>query len=55
MTLIIVLLVVHGCQCLVQVGNNIELELDTVGRQFEPGYRWCPCGVTWDAVPEQSW
>ena len=23
----------------------------TVGRQFEP----CPCGVTWDVVPEQSW
>ena len=38
--------------CLVQVGNDIEL--DTVGRQFEP-YRWRPCGVTWDAVPEQSW
>ena len=44
-------------QCLVLVGNDIELdpvELDTVGRQFEP-YRWHPCGVTWDAVPEQSW
>ena len=23
------------------------------GRQFEP-YRWRPCRVTWDAVPEQS-
>ena len=43
-----------GLRCLqvVQVGNDIEL--DTVGRQFEP-YRWHPCGVTWDAVPEQSW
>ena len=30
-----------------------DTELDTVGRQFEP-YRWRPCGVTWDAVPEQS-
>ena len=38
--------------CLVQVGNGIEL--DTVGRQFEP-YRRHPCGVTWDVVPEQSW
>ena len=36
--------------CLVQVGNAIEL--DTVGRQFEP-YRWSPCGVTWDFDPEQ--
>ena len=41
----------------VQVGNDIEL--DTVGRQFQP-YRWRPCGLTgrtWDAsaVPEQSW
>ena len=35
--------------CLVQVGNGIEL--DTVGRQFEP-YRWRPCGVTWDVVPD---
>ena len=34
-----------------QVGNGIEL--DTVGRQFEP-YLWRPCGVTWDVVPEQS-
>ena len=31
--------------CLVQVGNGIEL--DTVGRQFEP-YQWLPCVVTWD-------
>ena len=38
--------------CLVQVGNGIEL--DTVGRQFEP-YRWRPCSVTWDLGPEQSW
>ena len=30
------------------------IELDTVGRQFEP-YRWRPCAVTWDVVPEQSW
>ena len=37
---------------LVQVGNGIKL--DTVGRQFEP-YRWRPCSVTWDVVPEQSW
>ena len=37
---------------LVQVGNDIEL--DTIGRQFEPDL-WRPCGVTWDAVPEQSW
>ena len=29
------------------------MEPDTVGRQFEP-YRWRPCDVTWDAVPEQS-
>ena len=41
-----------GYKCLVQVGNCIEL--DTVGRQFEP-YLWLPCGVTWDAVPEQLW
>ena len=34
--------------CLVQVGEGIEL--DTVGRQFEP-YRWRPCGVTWDSFP----
>ena len=38
--------------CLAQVGNDIEL--DTVGRQFEP-YLWRLCGVTWSAVPEQSW
>ena len=38
--------------CLVQVGNGIEL--DTLDRQFEP-YRWRPCGVTLDVVPEQSW
>ena len=38
--------------CLVQVGNDIEL--DTVGCQFEP-YRGRSCGVTWDSVPEQSW
>ena len=30
-----------------------DIELDTVGRQFEP-YRWRLFGVTWDAVPEQS-
>ena len=35
-----------------EVGNGKEL--DTVGRQFEP-YRWCPCVVTWDVVPEKSW
>ena len=37
-------------------GNLGCVELDTVqvGRQFEP-YRWSPCGVTWDVVPEQSW
>ena len=44
------------------VGKDIEL--DPVGRQFEPyltvgcvacrGW-WHPCGVTWDAVPEQRW
>ena len=39
--------------CLVLVGNDIEL--DTVGRQFEPGYHGRPCSVTWDAVSEQSW
>ena len=33
---------------LVQAGNGIEL--DTVGRRFEP-YRWRACGVTWDLVP----
>ena len=39
------------CQgCLVQVGNNIEL--DTVDCQFKP-YWWLPCGVTWDIVPRQ--
>ena len=38
--------------CLVLVGTNIEL--DTVGRKSVP-YRWRPCGVTWDSVPEQSW
>ena len=32
--------------CLVQVGHGIEL--DTVGRQFEP-YLWFDCGVTWDS------
>ena len=32
------------------LGNDIEL--DTVGRQFEP-YQWRP--VTWDSVPEQLW
>ena len=37
---------------LVQVADDIEL--DNVGRQFESN-RWRPCGVTWDAVPEQSW
>ena len=39
---------------LFQVDNGIEL--DTVGRQFEPytrAYRWRPCGETWDVVPEQ--
>ena len=35
-----------------EYGNAIEL--DTVGRQFEPN-RWRPCEVIWDAVPEQSW
>ena len=35
-----------------EFGNAIEL--DTVGRQFEPN-RWRPCEVIWDAVPEQSW
>ena len=40
--------------CLVQFGNGIEL--DTIGRQFEP-YRRRPCGVTWnqwEVVPKQS-
>ena len=31
-------------QCLVQVGNGIELE--AAGLQVEP-YRWRPCGVAW--------
>ena len=44
-----VVLLFSSKQCLVQVGNGIEL--DTVGCQFEP-YRWRPCGVTWDVVPE---
>ena len=35
--------------CLVLVGK--EIELDAVGRQFEPH----PFGVTWDAVHEQLW
>ena len=35
-----------------QVGNNI-LELDTVGRQFEP-YLWHCCGVTWEFGPVQQ-
>ena len=46
--------------CLVLVGKDIEL--DAVGRHFEPYpygrlrlHRWRPCGVTWDAIPEQSW
>ena len=45
--------------CLVLVGKDIEL--DAGGRQFEPYLTgvlaccWRPCGVTWDAVPEQSW
>ena len=37
------------------------MELDAVSRQFEPYpyrllrlHRLRPCGVTWDAVPEQS-
>ena len=35
--------------CLVQVGNDIELEAVGPHWQFEPsGYRWRPCGVTWD-------
>ena len=34
--------------CLVQVGNDIEL--DTVGRKFEP-QATRPCGMTCDAVP----
>ena len=38
--------------CLVQVGNGIEV--DAGGSRFEP-YRWRPCGVTLDVVPEQSW
>ena len=38
-------------RCLVQVGNGIQL--DTVGRRRE-AYRWRPCGVTWDDIPEQS-
>ena len=40
-----------------QVGKDI-----TVGRQFEPYFTdgalacwWHPCGVAWDAAPEQSW
>ena len=33
-------------ECLVQVGNGIELE--AVGLQFEP-YLWRPCSVTWDS------
>ena len=33
-------------ECLVQVGNGIELE--AVGLQFE-FYWWRPCGVTWDS------
>ena len=33
-------------QCLVQVGNGIELEV--VVLQFEL-YRWRPCRVTWDS------
>ena len=51
----------HDCNqgCLFQVGNDIELARDTVGRQFEP-YRCRPGGVTcqsagWDVVPEPSW
>ena len=35
--------------CLVQAGNDIEL--DTVGRQFEL-YWWHHCGVTCDVVPK---
>ena len=45
--------------CLVLVGEDIEL--DAVGRQFEPCpyrrlrlHRWRPCGVTWDAVPSEK-
>ena len=45
----------HGCEstihqsCLVQVGYDIELEAVGPHWQFEPsGYRWRPCGVTWD-------
>ena len=29
-------------------------ELDLVDGQFEP-YLLLPCGVTWNAVPKQSW
>ena len=51
-----------GPRCLVLVGKDIEL--DAVGHQFEPYrdhysrlrlQRWRPCGVIWDAVPDQSW
>ena len=38
----------------VDVLSKLAMELDTVGRQFEP-YRWRPCSVTWDFGPEQSW
>ena len=34
--------------------SSCALEPDTVGREFEP-CRWRPRGVTWEAVPEQSW
>ena len=46
--------------CLILVGKDIEL--DAVGCQFKPyltagcvAWWWCPCGVTWHTVPEQSW
>ena len=32
--------------------SNIELDAVGLGHQFEPSQ---VCGVTWDAVPEQSW
>ena len=34
----------------------VDIELDAVGRESNPTLTaGAPCGVTWDAVPRQSW
>ena len=45
---------ISGLALVFNLSNQSPVGLDTVGCQFEL-YRWSPCGVTWDDVPEQSW